>query len=79
MCRAGVLAPVRRDAYRTRSAQEPAGPEARPALLVKATAPQLRPGRVVSHESAAVLLGRTCGTGPSTACRSRATDGAVAG
>jgi hypothetical protein len=57
MRRIGLITPVRRGAYRTRSAEEPDGPEARHELLVRATLPQLGPGWVVSHESAAVLLG----------------------
>ncbi len=57
MRRAGLLVPVRRGAYRTRPTEDPDGPEARHELLVRATLPQLGPGWVVSHESAAVLLG----------------------
>lgn len=57
MRRAGVLRPVRRGAYTTSAAEDPDGPESRHALLVRATVPQLAPGWVVSHGSAAVLLG----------------------
>lgn len=53
--RSGSITPVRRGSYRTGT--EPDTPEARHALLVRATVPHLAPGWVVSDVSAAVLLG----------------------
>lgn len=53
--RSGAITPVRRGSYRLRAA--PDTPEARHALLVRATLPHLAPGWVVSDVSAAVLLG----------------------
>lgn len=55
MLRSGSISPVRRGSYRLR--EEPDTPEARHALLVRATLPHLAPGWVVSDVSAAVLLG----------------------
>ncbi|WP_300007742.1 type IV toxin-antitoxin system AbiEi family antitoxin domain-containing protein [Pseudonocardia sp.] len=55
--RSGELAPLRRGSYRPGPADGPDTPEARHALLVRATLPHLGPGWVVSHQSAAVLLG----------------------
>jgi hypothetical protein len=56
MRRSGVLAPVRRGSYAA-AATAPDTLEARHLLLVRATLPHLAPGWVVSHQSAAVLLG----------------------
>lgn len=55
MLRSRSITAVRRGSYRLRA--EPDTPEARHALLVRATLPHLAPGWVVSDVSAAVLLG----------------------
>lgn len=57
MRRSGVLSPVRRGTYVAAADPLPDTPEARHALLVRATLPHLAPGWVLSHASAAVLLG----------------------
>jgi hypothetical protein len=55
--RAGDLVTVRRGAYLSRGDERLHLPEARHEVLVRATAPTLAPGTVVSHVSAAVLHG----------------------
>jgi hypothetical protein len=55
--RAGDLVPVRRGAYLSRGDERLDLPAARHQVLVRATAPTLAPGTVVSHVSAAVLHG----------------------
>lgn len=57
MRRSGELDVVRRGSYRAGPVDGPDTPEARHALLVRATLPHLAPGWVVSHQSAAVLWG----------------------
>lgn len=53
----GVLNPVRRGSYVRPLDPQPDTPEAQHLLLIRATLPHLAPGWVLSHASAAVVLG----------------------
>ena len=57
MRQAGALSPVRRGSYVNPADGRPDTPEAQHLLLVRATLPHLSPGWVLSHASAAVVLG----------------------
>lgn len=57
MRQSGVLSPVRRGSYVRPLDPQPDTPEAQHLLLIRATLPHLAPGWVLSHASAAVVLG----------------------
>jgi hypothetical protein len=57
MRQSGALSPVRRGSYVNPADGQPDTPEERHLLLVLATLPHLAPGWVLSHASAAVVLG----------------------
>ncbi len=57
MRQSGALSPVRRGSYVRPTDGQPDTPEAQHLLLILATLPHLAPGWVLSHASAAVVLG----------------------